>query len=529
MASDAPKPIRCAVYTRKSTEEGLQQEFNSLDAQREACVAYIASQKHEGWQLIPDYYDDGGFSGGSMVRPALKALLDDIEAGKVDVIVVYKVDRLTRSLADFAKIVEILDANGASFVSVTQSFNTTSSMGRLTLNVLLSFAQFEREVTGERIRDKVAASKARGMWMGGCVPTGYNVIDRKLVVEPEAAQLVKHMFARYLELGSVTLLADELDAQGHRTPIRTSRAGRTHGGAKFSRGMIYQLLRNRTYIGEVTHKGSVYPGEHQAIIERNMFEKVGALLTTNAVDRKMGTSFDNPSLLAGIIWTSNGLKLFPSQSAKRSKRYHYYSEDPADLPKGQKALRMPAGEIDGLVIAQLDSRMAFAAQEAGFASIPADDVASGRRKILTYIDRIEVSPEAVSITFNAIYDLPPDRITIPAKLCRRGKEMKLTIGPDQDASEGHQDPALIQFIVRAHMARTALEQSNDMTIEDLASRQGYSRDYYVVLLRIAHLAPDITAAILDGRQPAALNRQRLARIASLPMDWQGQRATLGFV
>lgn len=527
MANDA-KPIRCAVYTRKSTEEGLQQEFNSLDAQREACVAYVASQKHEGWQLIPDYYDDGGFSGGSMARPALKALLDDIEAGKVDVIVVYKVDRLTRSLADFAKIVEILDAKGASFVSVTQSFNTTSSMGRLTLNVLLSFAQFEREVTGERIRDKVAASKARGMWMGGCVPTGYNVIDRKLVVEPEAAQLVKHMFQRYLELGSVTLLADELDGQGHRTPIRTSRAGRTHGGAKFSRGMIYQLLRNRTYIGEVSHKGSVYPGEHEAIIDRDVFERADALLTTNAVDRQMGTSFDNPSLLAGIIWSSRGYRLIPSQSAKRSKRYRYYSELTEAIGDRRKAQRMPAGEIDGLVMAQLKVRLQHAAQESGYLSVPAQDITSDREMVLAFVNKVIVHPEEVCIQFKAIYDLPVGDITIPAKLFRRGKEMKLLLPPEHDDNDSQQDPALIQFVVRAHMARTALEQSSDMTIEALASQQGYSRDYYVVLLRIAHLAPDITAAILDGRQPAVLNRQRLARIASLPMDWQGQRDALGF-
>ena len=528
MVSDA-KRIRCAVYTRKSTEEGLQQEFNSLDAQREACIAYVASQKHEGWQLIPDYYDDGGFSGGSMARPALKALLDDVAVGKVDVIVVYKVDRLTRSLADFAKIVEILDAKGASFVSVTQSFNTTSSMGRLTLNVLLSFAQFEREVTGERIRDKVAASKARGMWMGGCVPTGYDVIARKLVVEPEAAKLVQHMFARYLELGSVTVLADELDEQGHRTPLRTSRAGRVHGAAKFSRGMIYQLLRNRTYIGEVTHKGSVYPGEHGAIIEREVFEKAGALLTTNLSDRQMGTSFDNPSLLAGVIWSSKGQRLIPSHSAKRGKRYRYYSENVASVAKGDKALRMPAGEIDGLVMAQLDGRMSFAAQEAGLMSIPVAGLGSGRNLVLTYIERIVVGPQDVTIAFKSIYGLPAEPITIPAKLFRCGKEMKLAIAPEHDGSGSRQDPSLIQFIVRAHMARTAFEQSSDMTIEELASQQGYSRAYYVVLLRIAHLAPDITSAILDGRQPAKLSRQRVARIASLPMDWDGQREALGFV
>lgn len=242
----------------------------------------------------------------------------------------------------------------------------------------------------------------------------------------------------------------------------------------------------------------------------------------------MGTSFDNPSLLAGTIWSGNGLRLIPSQSAKRSKRYHYYSEDPAGLPKGQKAMRMPAGDVDGLVLAQLDSRMTFAAQEAGYMSVPLEHAASGRKLVLTHIERIVVSHDNVGIEFKAIYNLPAERIDIPAKLFRRGKEMKLAIEPEHDDNDSQQDPALIQFAARAHMARAALEQSSGMTIEALASQQGYSRDYYVVLLRIAHLAPDITAAILDGRQPATLNRQRIARIASLPMDWRGQRKALGF-
>ena len=525
----ANEPIRCAVYTRKSTEEGLQQEFNSLDAQREACVAYIASQKHEGWQLVPDLYDDGGYSGGSMARPALKALLDDIEARKVDVIVVYKVDRLTRSLADFAKIVDILDARQASFVSVTQSFNTTSSMGRLTLNVLLSFAQFEREVTGERIRDKIAASKARGMWMGGVVPLGYHVVDRKLVVVPEDAEFVRHMFVRYLQLGSVTLLAEELDAAEHRSPIRTSRAGRTYGGAKFSRGMLYQLLRNRTYIGEVCHKEIRYPGEHEAIVDRALFDQAGALLETNADARRLGTTVANPGLLSGIIWHADGHRLTPSQSAKRGLRYRYYSEDTASLHKSRKAMRMPAGDVEGLVMAQLKARLQFAAQEAGHLSIPAADSLPNRQMVLTNIDKIVVSDETVNIAFREIYGLPAEAVSIPAKLFRRGKEMRLSIAPEHGDRGTQRDPALIQFVVRAYMAREALERSSDIAIEELARQQGYSRDYYVVLLRIAHLAPDITSAILDGRQPMQLNRQRLARTASMPMDWHGQREALGFV
>ena len=256
---DASKRRRCAIYTRKSTEEGLDQIFNSLDAQREACAAYILSQTHEGWEAIPELYDDGGYSGGSMDRPGLQQLLADAEAGKIDIIVVYKVDRLTRSLADFARIVDILDKKGASFVSVTQAFNTTTSMGRLTLNVLLSFAQFEREVTGERIRDKIAASKARGMWMGGVVPLGYEVRDRKLIIVPEEAERVRHIFARYLELGSVYALQAELVAQGIRTKARTLKDGRAFGNTNFSRGSMYQMLANRIYLGEITHRGKACP------------------------------------------------------------------------------------------------------------------------------------------------------------------------------------------------------------------------------------------------------------------------------
>ena len=262
----AEKLQRCAVYTRKSTEDGLEQEFNSLDAQYEACAAYALSQRHEGWSVVPERYDDGGFSGGTMQRPGLQRLLADVAAGKVDVILVYKIDRLTRSLADFAKIVEVLDAAGASFVSITQSFNTTTSMGRLTLNMLLSFAQFEREVTGERIRDKIAASKRKGMWMGGPVPLGYEVDARKLVVNQTEAELVRHIYQRYLELGSVVELADELNRQGYRTKVQHRASGPHRGGCIFRRGTLYHLLSNRIYLGQMVHKGEYFAGEHPAII-----------------------------------------------------------------------------------------------------------------------------------------------------------------------------------------------------------------------------------------------------------------------
>ncbi len=284
------KPLRCAVYTRKSTEDGLEQEFNSLDAQREACEAYILSQRHEGWTLVPNRYDDGGFSGGSMHRPGLKALLADIEAGLVDVIVVYKVDRLTRSLADFAKIVEQLDAKQASFVSVTQAFNTTTSMGRLTLNVLLSFAQFEREVTGERIRDKIAASKKKGMWMGGPVPLGYEVVDRKLVPVPEEAERVRKIMRRYLDIRSVPALIEVLRREGIVTKVQNRTSGPHKGGIPFRRGSLFHLLKNPIYRGKIVHKGQVYEGEHEPIVDEDLWDAVQAQLNEKAPSRKRPTN-----------------------------------------------------------------------------------------------------------------------------------------------------------------------------------------------------------------------------------------------
>ncbi|WP_246692739.1 recombinase family protein [Methylobacterium sp. WL64] len=298
--------LRCAVYTRKSSEEGLEQTFNSLDAQREACVAYVASQRHEGWQLLPALYDDGGYSGGTMERPALKRLLADVAAGKIDVVVVYKVDRLTRALSDFAKIVEVLDRRGASFVSVTQAFNTTSSMGRLTLNVLLSFAQFEREVTGERIRDKIAASKRKGMWMGGLPPLGYDVAERKLVVNAAEAETVRLIFRRYCCLRSVRLLAAELAQAGIHSKARRAVDGGNFGGQPLGRGALYAMLANRLYRGEVVHKGEAYPGEHVAIVDVELFAEAQAILALNRVERDEGVRAEAPSLLAGLVYDAAG-------------------------------------------------------------------------------------------------------------------------------------------------------------------------------------------------------------------------------
>jgi DNA invertase Pin-like site-specific DNA recombinase len=337
--------LRCAVYTRKSTEEGLEMEFNSLDAQREACDAYIASQKPEGWLLIPETYDDGGFSGGTLDRPALKRLLADIEDGRIDVVVVYKIDRLSRSLMDFAKLVEVFDRGGVTFVSVTQSFNTTTSMGRLTLNVLLSFAQFEREVIGERIRDKIAASRKRGMWMGGFVPLGYEVRDRKLVINGAEAATVRMIFERFVEVGSATALARALAAEG----VRTRR------GRLVDKGLLYKLLNNRVYIGDAVHKGTAYPGEHEAIITRALWDKVHGILRESPRVRAGRTRAATPTLLKGLIFGPTGCAMTPTHTRRGDKLYRYYVSQSV-LKRGADACpvgRVPAAEIEGAVVDQL--------------------------------------------------------------------------------------------------------------------------------------------------------------------------------
>jgi DNA invertase Pin-like site-specific DNA recombinase len=358
MPSDNRSIIRCAIYTRKSSEEGLEQSFNSLEAQREACQAYIASQKHEHWRGIATHYDDGGYSGGSMERPALRQLLQDIDAGKIDTVVVYKVDRLTRSLADFAKIVERLDARQVSFVSVTQQFNTTTSMGRLTLNVLLSFAQFEREVTGERIRDKIAASKRKGMWMGGTLPVGYEVCDRKLVVNAPEGEHVKRIFELYLELGCVAKLKDRLDREGLRSKVRRSKAGQRSGGSSYSRGALYCLLQNPIYVGKVRHRDAIYAGEHAGVIPEQLWDKVQERLKANCNTRRTGSNAKSPSLLVGLLFDPNGNRFTPFHADKRGKRYRYYVSQgkihgrPA---ASSSPTRIPARDIEEIVCGRIQS------------------------------------------------------------------------------------------------------------------------------------------------------------------------------
>jgi DNA invertase Pin-like site-specific DNA recombinase len=350
------KRIRCAIYTRKSSEEGLEQEFNSLDAQREACEAYIKSQRHEGWIVLPAFYDDPAYSGGNMERPALRRLLADIDASLIDNVVVYKVDRLTRSLADFAKIVEAFDARSVSFVSVTQAFNTTTNMGRLTLNVLLSFAQFEREVTGERIRDKIAASKKKGMWMGGLPPLGYDVRDRKLVINEPEADTVRHIFRRYCALGSVRALQEELDACNLRSKQRMASDGTPYGAKPFSRGALYQLLQNRLYLGEITHKGASYPGEHQAILDPELWASAQGLLQSNRIERGGRNGSKDTKPLTGILFDADGAPMSPSHAVKKDVRYRYYVSRSLILDKQQETSsgqRIPAPALEALVVERI--------------------------------------------------------------------------------------------------------------------------------------------------------------------------------
>ena len=546
----ATRGQRCAIYTRKSTEDGLEQEFNSLDAQREACAAYVLSQRHEGWSLVPDLYDDGGFSGGSMERPGLKRLLADVEAGKVDTIIVYKVDRLTRSLADFAKIVDVLNAAGASFVSITQSFNTTTSMGRLTLNVLLSFAQFEREVTGERIRDKIAASKKKGMWMGGPVPLGYDVRDRKLVVNEPEAETVRHIYRRYLAVGSVRELIVELAQQGARTKLQVRTSTGNRGGIAFERGCLYHLLRNRIYRGEIVHKGTSYPGEHPAIVPADLWEQVEQRLADRTRARVLGNGADHPSLLAGLIRDGQGRPMSPSHANKGPKRYRYYVTHEAHVSQHQPAWRVAAHDLEAMVVTRLiehlgdpvanvdvtdqhcgdaDARVAQVGRDRDLLAIGA---ASERRQVLLkHTALVALHDDCVVITLanrdRRTGSIPaPTTLTVAAVRVRRGHDIRLVIKAPMPATP-KRDDRLVALVADAIVTRERLQAIGDVSIAKAASWLGCCRSTLTDRIKLSYLAPDIVEAILAGRQPRGLTRRRLAAI-DLPINWRKQRALLGF-
>jgi site-specific DNA recombinase len=539
----APGRVRCAIYTRKSSEEGLEQGFNSLHAQREACEAYVLSQAGEGWVALSTIYDDGGFSGGSMDRPALTQLMADVSKGLIDVIVVYKVDRLTRSLTDFARIVDILDKAGSSFVSVTQAFNTTTSMGRLTLNVLLSFAQFEREVTGERIRDKIAASKARGMWMGGNLPLGYDPPTdpqtRALVINPAEAETVRLIFDQYLTMGSVHALRAWLEERGIRSKSWTSTRGRQMGGATFSRGALFHLLKNRVYLGHIPHKTLSYPGAHPPIIDPDTFERVQQGLRDRTRERKGRTTTVRPMILKGLLFDDRGRPMSPCFTRKGpSKIYRYYVSTSLlrgePLPPDPEAIRrVPSDAIEDLVIASLQR---LTGQASG--------------TIAGLIGRVDILPQQITLLIKrealsrkgpgreaALEMLRPNLqsgetlrladdaglliFTLPIRLKVRGGRVWLS-DPFGKRDCAKPDPTLIAGLKAAHALLRGGRSGTKGGMGE-APQSAYDR----ILIRMAFLAPDIQSAILEGRQPRGLTLHGLLN-QPLPAAWSDQRAALGF-
>ena len=548
-------PIRrCAIYTRKSSEEGLEQNFNSLHAQREACEAFIASQSGEGWRLLRTAYDDGGLSGGTMERPALRRLLSDVEQGLVDVIVVYKIDRLTRSLADFARMVETFDAHGASFVSVTQQFNSTTSMGRLTLNVLLSFAQFEREVTGERIRDKIAASKKRGMWMGGLVPVGYVKRDRGLVIDEREAETVRLIFRRYNELKSVRLLKQDLDRRSLVSKVRIGRNGLTMGGKAYSRGKLYKLLSNPIYKGEIRHLKICHPGQHQPVIDSGLWDKTQRRLAEHAVRRANGSGKPSLNPLAGRLFDESAQALTPTHSVKKGRRHRYYvsrlllTEGPRAT--GERGWRLPATEIEQSVataaatLLEDKSALVTAIQQLGIeahrivpilghASMWVGKLRSGAQgeALAALVDRVELTRSGFQLALR-LPTSPEDTSAtltlqqfVPLTMKRRGVELKLVI-QNEPPSKSKVDVVLMKYIARAHKWFDQLVSGEVKSLTAIATREGLNYRFVGKVVRLAFLAPEIVDAIAEGRLPRQLSTELLTKRLRLPLDWRDQKRVL---
>jgi site-specific DNA recombinase len=555
-----PKVLKCAIYTRKSSEEGLEQDFNSLHAQRESCEAYIKSQKHEGWMALATLYDDGGYSGGSIERPALKKLLADIQSRAVDVVVVYKVDRLTRSLADFAKIVEIFDAAGVSFVSVTQQFNTTTSMGRLTLNVLLSFAQFEREVTGERIRDKIAASKQKGMWMGGWVPIGYDRKDRTLTVNDDEAKTVRTIFELFLKLKNVRKVQAELARLKLTTKPYPISTGKVLGGLPFSRGHIYRILSNPLYIGEIAHKDTRHPGQHPRIIGQEIWDAVSALIGSNRREHRGRSKAGHANLLAGLIYDEAGRPLVSSHTTKNGKRYLYYITSEGSgrklAPVGQAKLRLPAVDVDAFVIATLQrflsdntglakllraahvrsSRLAEALRKAEATSRELENMPfRSRLELVTcLVARIDVLQGSLRITFRVtgvVRYLSGDEtldhqqeddtvfVDFPMPTILQNGAVKLVVTQPSQKSE---DASLIAAIARGTCWFEELTSGKASSISGIAGRENVTDSYVSRLLNLALLSPTIVHQALDG-SPAATEVARREMIGQrLSASWREQ-------
>ena len=551
--------IRCAIYTRKSAEEGLEQEFNSLDAQREACAAYVSSQKAEGWVLLPTVYEDAGISGGTLERPGLQRLLADIDAGLVEQVVVYKVDRLTRSLSDFAKLVERLEAAGAVFVSVTQSFNTATSMGRLTLHMLLSFAQFEREITAERIRDKVAASKRKGLWMGGHVPLGYEQDGRTLRINEAEAETVRTLYALYRKHGTLRQVKAEADRLGLRTKQRLAADGTRTGGLPFRRGHLHCLLANPLYAGRIRHRGRVYPGQHPPIIIPELWSAVQTQLQTGAAKPRKRTTKGRAarSPLAGKLFDETGDRLTPSHTKKKSgQRFRYYVSRRLIQHSGQKDLsggRLPAPTLEQTVVHLVQQHVGAPTFSASLAHTPTmqelasvrhvldglcpgsnsndDDDSASAASLLPLIRRVDISPGSVSILLdrNAFADclsMEPDRIRedalrihAPFRLRRRGVETKLVLGNPTKSV----DRTLPRNIANAFSWLDRIKAGK--TYEQIATEDAIPKARVRKAIGYAFMAPDIVRTIVDGRQPVGLTSSYLLH-HPLPDDWEKQRALI---
>jgi len=561
-------PIRCAIYTRKSSEEGLDQTFNSLDAQREACEAYAVSQRHEGWQVLDTRYDDGGFSGGNLTRPALQRLLADIKAGDVDLVVVYKIDRLTRSLMDFSKLVEVFDQHQTSFVSVTQHFNTTSSMGRLTLNVLLSFAQFEREVTGERIRDKIAASKRKGMWMGGTPPLGYSLADKVLVVNETEAALVRRIFERYCVLGCVQALKRELDKTGLQGRLRLQRDGTTRT-VSFSRGGLYAILNRRLYLGEVHYKGEWFPGQHAAIVPTELWQQVQRKLESKRHERQLGTNVANASLLAGMVTDGAGRRLIATHTTKGGKRYRYYlnrQSDQKDNEKGGKRTCLPAHDAERIATEQwlrlltapdLDTQLsvddstdsaALRSAAERLAKRWATLTNSEQRELLLNVGfqvvvkdrRVEVSAQtgqlvALLLKFgsavNAKVTTKTRRVarTVDASLIKTAGETRILEEPTSAIAvaltPGHQ--ILLKAIAQGRLWAKGLTAGEFSSAEEITHKTGFSAAHVARGLKCMNIPAGLVAQLVEGKGPADLTwatirPMRVAEWDSALQSWQNR-------
>ncbi|MCB1466700.1 MAG: recombinase family protein [Rhizobiaceae bacterium] len=533
--------IRCAIYTRKSSDEGLEQEFNSLDAQREACEAYIASQRHEGWVLNREHYDDGGISGGHLDRPALQRLMRDVDEGRVDQIVVYKIDRLTRSLADFARLVDRLDAAKASFVSVTQSFNTATSMGRLTLNVLLSFAQFEREVTAERIRDKIAASKRKGLWMGGYVPLGYDAAGRTLTINPGEAETVRTLFALYETHRALHLVAKEAQRLELRSKRYVTQSGRDNGGQIMSRGHIHKILTNPLYIGKVCHKGVIHEGQHPAIIEADQWERVQQVLQEqSAIPRGRKTSGQPSAPLTGKIFDSEGARLTPVHTRKRGRRYDYYISQALKTapvpPDRTTGWRLPARAFEDRIAAAVRRHLQTAlmrdlvpSADAKLISDATSVIAGAGADLLPTVERVVLGAGQLRITLSQtclgrVLGIPSDHINAdslhveaPFTLRRRGVEARLML----DGDVLPRDETLIANIAKGHAMLD--EVMAGRSFQDIASDHALSVKRVQQIIEFAFLSPRSVRQIIEGRQPSFLTADWCLK-NDIPADWSAQDA-----